>query len=201
MSDPLISHYDAVIDALIDSKVILFLGAGVNKCGRSEESGWQCGKQLPDGSELSEFLAHEFRYPREEPKDLVRVAQYIYTMRGSGPLYDKLHKLLDIDYPCTCLTHFLVMLQSVLSEKGYPSHHQLIVTTNYDDLVERTFYYAKQPFDLVELAHIAAEVIRFVGVHPVGEPDPVSAIPGSSKKRGWISRSNGIFSVVFPSPS
>lgn len=149
MPDPLDFHYKLAIKAVTDGRVVPFLGAGANKYGRPEGSDWQCGGQLPDGGELSKYLASIFGYPDEDKKDLVRVAQYISTMTGSGPLYDKLHELLDTDYPPTPLTCFLASLHSVLSEKGYASRHLLIVTTNYDDLLERSFYSAKQPFDLV----------------------------------------------------
>ncbi|MCK4793319.1 MAG: SIR2 family protein [Desulfobacteraceae bacterium] len=149
ISDQLDSHYKFVIKAMIDNRVVPFLGAGANRCGRAKGSMWQRGEQLPDGGELSEYLADVFEYPEENKKDLVRVAQYVSTMAGSGPLYDKLHELLDTDYPFTSLTDFLTGFKSILSEKGYPSRLQLIVTTNYDDLIERAFQRANQPFDLV----------------------------------------------------
>jgi SIR2-like protein len=43
----------------------------------------------------------------------------------------------------------LAALPATLREKGYPPRHQLIVTTNYDDLLERAFQTAGEPFDLV----------------------------------------------------
>ncbi len=149
MPDLLDSHYKTVINAMIDGRVVPFLGAGANKCGRPEGSKWHSGKQLPDGRELSEYLADKFKYPKQDKKDLVRVAQYISTTNGSGPLYEKLHELLDADYPCNLLTHFMATFQSLLRKKGYSPCYPLIVTTNYDDLIERTFRNAGQPFDLV----------------------------------------------------
>ncbi len=169
MPDPLDSHYKFVIRAMTDGQVVPFLGAGANRCGRPEGSEWQFGKQLPDGSELSEYLADEFDYPEEDKKDLVRVAQYISTMTGSGPLYDKLHELLDTDYPFTSITHFLTSLQYVLSEKVYPPRHLLIVTTNYDDLIERAFKKAEQPFDLVTYVANGEQQGKFLHLPPDGD--------------------------------
>lgn len=169
MPDTLDSHYELVIQAVIDGRVVPFLGAGANRCGRPADSEWHCGEHLPDGSELSAYLATIFGYPEEDKMDLVRVAQYISTMTGSGPLYDKIHELLDRDYPPTLLTHFLANLNSVLSEKRCPSHGQLIVTTNYDDMIERAFDDAKQPFDLV--SYIAEGEHRGKFIHLSHEGD------------------------------
>jgi len=150
MPDQLDEHYEFVIKAMIESRVVPFFGAGANRCGRPEGIDWQPGKKLPDGKELSKYLADEFKYPdKDNEEDLVRVAQYISTMAGSGPLYDKLHKLLDADYSFTSIARFFASFQSVLRKKEYPPSYQLIVTTNYDDLLERAFQKVKEPFDLV----------------------------------------------------
>jgi len=70
-------------------------------------------------------------------------------MIGSGPLYDELHTLLDADYPPTALHQFFAALPAVLRDKGYRLPYQLIVATNYDDVLERAFTAAGEPFDLV----------------------------------------------------
>jgi hypothetical protein len=169
MSDPLDSHYDTVINAMIDGRVVPFLGAGANKCGRPKGSNWQCGKQPPDGKELSEYLAEKFMYPENDKKDLVKVAQYISTMTGSGPLYEELHELLDADYPSTSLTHFFANFQSILREKEYKPRYQLIVTTNYDDLIERAFRKTEEPFDLVTYVAEGEQRGKFLHLPPDGK--------------------------------
>jgi len=141
-------HYATVIDAICDGELIPFLGAGVNLCGRPSKTGWQRGVYLPSGQELAAFLAQEFSYPVEETLELVRVSQYAALMRGSEPLYRKLRYVFDADYPPTPLHDFLATLPSVLRAKKYPSC-QLIVTTNYDDVLERAFRQQNEPFDLV----------------------------------------------------
>jgi hypothetical protein len=164
MPDALDSHYETVMNAMLDGEVVPFLGAGANRCDRPVGSCWQCGTQLPDGTELSEYLANQFAYHQNDRTDLARVAQYALLAVGSGPLYGKLHKLLNANYPLTSLARFLATLQTVLSQKG-PPRYQLIVTTNYDDLIERAF---QEPFDLVTYVAEGEERGRFLHRSPNG---------------------------------
>ncbi len=41
MPNPLDPHYKTVIKAIADGRVVPFLGAGVNLCGRPEGEAWQ----------------------------------------------------------------------------------------------------------------------------------------------------------------
>jgi len=77
------------------------------------------------------------------------VSQYVAIMIVLCPLYEDLHSLLDVDYRPTPLHRFFATLLVVLREKGYFYPYQLIVTTNYDDLMERAFQATDEPFDVV----------------------------------------------------
>ncbi|HYE65090.1 MAG TPA: SIR2 family protein [Pyrinomonadaceae bacterium] len=145
---PTETHYDQVMDAITQGELVPFLGAGVNLCGRPEGKSWELGLYLPSGTELAAHLAKEFSYPLDEVQDLVRVSQYVALTRGSGPLYRQLRRVFDADYPPTPLHEFLATLPAILREKGYPPY-QLIVTTNYDDVLERAFRAANEPLDIV----------------------------------------------------
>jgi hypothetical protein len=134
------SHFLFLLKPLIEGKVIPFLGAGVNMCGRPGKTAWGKGTYLPSGWELTEHLAQSFSYPAEEPKELSRVSQYVAVKTGSGPLYEELRGLFDADYPTTILHRFLAGLPRAVREKGYPPRYPLIVTTNYDDVLERAFH-------------------------------------------------------------
>lgn len=142
-------HYRMLLKALLDGRIVPFLGAGVNLCGRPEDANWLAGNYLPSGSELASYLASNYGYPVADIQDLVRVSQYVAVMSGSGPLYDELHKLFNKDFPPTALHRFFAALPGVLRAKGYPPRYQLIVSTNYDDVLERAFLDAGEPFDLV----------------------------------------------------
>jgi hypothetical protein len=104
---------------------------------------------LPSSSELAEYLAIRFRYPWNDKQDLLRVSQYAAIMEGPGALYLELRKLFDADYEFTPIHKFFAALPAALREKGYLPGHQLIVTTNYDDVMERAFKEAGEEFDLV----------------------------------------------------
>jgi hypothetical protein len=161
---PLDLHYTTVVKAIVDGRIVPFLGAGVNLCGRPSHIDWQYGQDqyLPSGGELSTYLVKEFDYPANDTTNLLRVSQYIEVTTGSGPLYEKLHALFDANYPATSLHQFFARLPSVLREKGYPPRYQLIVTTNYDDVLERAFKEAGEPFDLVTYVAVGEQRGKFV---------------------------------------
>ncbi len=165
-------HYDAVVKVLSEGRVVPFLGEGVNLCGRPPHKKWHSGSAdaVPCGKELAEQLARYFEYPATAPLDLVRVSQYASLVSGSGPLYEELHSLLDCDYQPTCLHRFFASLPATLREKGYPPRYPLIVTTNYDDALERAFRAAHEPFDLVTYIAEGEERGKFLHIPPADEP-------------------------------
>ena len=150
--EPLDEHAAKVIKEMLGGRVIPFLGAGVNLCGRPTEVKWSPGSGLlPSGGELTEYLAREFRYPHapNDLLDLLRVSEYVTITDGAGPLYEELHKLFDSNFTPTCLHCFLAALPSAMRAKGLPVKYPLIVTTNYDDVLEVALQQASEPYDLV----------------------------------------------------
>jgi len=89
--------------------------------------------------------------------DLARVAQYGESLRGDAPLYDKLRTVLHAEVTPTCVHRFLARLPSPRLNPGTEGllegllRHPLIVTTNYDDLLERQYEadYRLRDYDLV----------------------------------------------------
>lgn len=141
-------HFGLVTRLLTDSRVVPFLGAGANLCGRPWPMEWHEGEPfLPSGAELSDYLKKSWRDCEET--DLTRVAQWVAEMGGSGDLFNALHQLFDRDYPPTRLHRFLAGLPAMLATRSPTPRYQLIVTTNYDDLLEQAFADAGEPFDLV----------------------------------------------------
>jgi SIR2-like domain len=163
-------HFDIVVQAMAEGMVVPLLGAGVNLCGRPPGAGWEYGRYLPSGAELADILAGHFRFPEGELADLVRVSQYADLTRGWGPLYEKLHHLFDADYPPSAIHELLASLPGRLRLGGTGRRHQLIVTTNYDDALERAFEAAGEPFDLVCYLAVSENRGKFLHVPPDGEP-------------------------------
>jgi hypothetical protein len=79
-----------------------------------------------------------------------------------------LRKVFDADYPPTALHHLLANTPGILRSRRYPQPYQLIVTTNYDDLLERAFNAADEPFDLVTYVADGNERGKFLHRSPDG---------------------------------
>jgi len=171
ISESLNAHYDVIIKTIVEGRVVPFIGEGANLCGRPADRKWKSGRSdtLPSNAELAEHLARNFEYPPNAPLDLVRVSEYISVVSGSGPLYEELHSLFDADYDPTSLHHFFASLPASLQEKGYPPRYPLIVTTNYDDALERAFRAAGEPFDLVAYVAEGEQRGKFIHLPPGGE--------------------------------
>jgi len=165
-------HWMQVAGQILAGRVVPFLGAGANLCGRPGKLTWQPSEfnWLPSGRELSIHLAHRFTYQEKNEDDLVRVSQYVSLTLGSLPLYEELRELFNRDYPPTDLHRFLAQVPSILRSHPDQPPYQLIVTTNYDDVLERAFADAGEPFDLVTYDAETPHRGRFIHRPHDGEP-------------------------------
>jgi hypothetical protein len=140
-------HYWLVADRLLGGRVVPFLGAGANLCGRPDGVPWAHGEFLPSGRELAERLARRSRYPLDDDMDLLRVAQYVDAVLGEQALYEYLRATFDADYPPTSLH---VLLAEVAAQmRGLGRTPLLILTTNYDDALERAFEARDEPCEVL----------------------------------------------------
>jgi hypothetical protein len=198
----LCNHYQMLVSEIIAGRVVPFLGAGVNQCGRPTNCVWSLGQYLPNGRELACYLSKSFGYPQTELLDLVRVSQYVAVMNGSGPLYEELRKLFDADYPPTPLHRFLATLPILLRQKGYPPRDKLIVTTNYDDVLERAFQAVGEPFDLVSYIAEGKDRGKFIHKSPNDEiqliDKPNEYLGLSMRKRTVILKIHGAVDRLSP---
>jgi hypothetical protein len=170
MRDVLDRHCRAVIRQIARGEVVPLLGAGANLCDRPEGHSWEAGRYLPSGSELAHYLAEDFEYPLDDHADLVRVSEYVDLRCGEGPLYGRLHDIFGVDYPPTTLHRFLAELPAALERSGHPRRHQLILTTNYDDTLERAFADADEALDVVVYCAAGRQQGLFVHHPPDDEP-------------------------------
>ncbi len=139
-------HYELVAQRMCEGYVVPFLGAGANLVERPPSAAFEVGKDLPTGVQLAQFLAQKSRYP-DSTYDLLRVSQYVDAILGERTLYQYLRRVFDADYEPTSLHRLLAGLPPLLRAVG--ARHQLIITTNYDDALERAFREAGEEFDLV----------------------------------------------------
>jgi hypothetical protein len=162
------SHCRIVARRIGEGKVIPFLGAGANLCERPAASNWQQDGYLPGGAELAAFLADSYAYPESGVPDLVRASQYVELTAGDAALVDELHSIFASTYAPNKLHRLLAELPGRLRAKGSPSVGQLLITTNYDDALEKAFADAGEPVDVVAYMADTAEPGRFVHVRPDG---------------------------------
>lgn len=165
-SEELAAHCRIVTRRLREGRVVAFLGAGANLCGRPTDADWRDGQYLPSGGELAAYLAESYAYPSREVPDLLRVSQYIQAVTGGTVLYEELHDLFSRHYEPNDLHHLLAAVPDAVRrwrDEGYDTPYQLIVTTNYDDALESAFVVAGEEFDLV--TYVAKGVHRGKFMH------------------------------------
>jgi tetratricopeptide (TPR) repeat protein len=143
--------YRTLITASVDGHLVPFIGPDANLCCRPAGTSWQYGEAQypPSTEERAEYLATYFDYPWTDVRDLGRVAQYAAVRIGSADLFGRLHELYGIDYPPGTVHQFFATLPAALRASGHQPRNQLIVTANCDDLLERAFRAANEPFDVV----------------------------------------------------
>jgi DNA-binding SARP family transcriptional activator len=138
-------HFEQVLRALFSGRLVTVLGADVG--------------------DLTARLAQRFDYS-DNGSSLPRVAQYVAVMKGSGPLYDELHALLDADAVPTSVHQFFASLPPLLRERGLP--HQLLVTTSYDLALEAALLEAGEEFDVVSYVAAGRNRGKFCHIGPDG---------------------------------
>jgi hypothetical protein len=150
--------------------VVPFLGAGANLCGRPRDVDWETG-YLPSGHELAAFLAVPYAYP-ETDLDLLRVSQWVDLVSSPRALADELHAVFSRSYRPNKLHRFLAELPQRLRDDAHAVCGQLILTTNYDDVLEGAFTEAGEPVDVV-VYETRRNGRRFVHLRPDGERVPI----------------------------
>jgi SIR2-like domain len=189
-------HFDSVVRALKRGTLVPVLGAGANLCGRPADASFEAGRYLPSGAELAKKLAEEFEYPPTDPIELVRVSQYAALIDGSGPLYNSLHRIFDADYPPTPLHTFLAGVPHRLRDAGALEKYPLVMTTNYDDSLERAFTAANEEFDLISYIAQGEDRGKFRHWAPGQEPrlieEPERYLEVSPERRSVILKIHGL---------
>jgi SIR2-like protein/TIR domain-containing protein len=173
------AHYDELVRLMLEegSVVVPFLGPGANSCDRTEP--WQDADSsyLPDSGELAAYLALKLG-PAATPADLANVSQSVSVAKGPGDLYMALRRALPSGPRPGSVHRFLAGFPLAAQKLGMPERYQLIVTTNYDDALERAFEEAEEPYDLAVYIARGRDKGRFVHVPHDGEPQAIADANG-----------------------
>ena len=116
--------------------------------------------------DLAPDLAARFGYPSGEVLETARVSQYAAALRGYGPLHDELRAVAESRAEPTSVHRFFASLPPLLRERGLP--HQLVVTADYDDGLERAFAEADEVVDVVAYLASGPNRGKFCHVAPDG---------------------------------
>ena len=167
---PSASVYRDIARGLKAGKVIPIIGNGMVTAGRPADARWneKAPAFLPSGAELAEYLAEGSAYPlRDRQADLASVSSYYEVFKTRNVLRDRLRETL---LPATIADFPVPTLYRVLADVPTP---MLIVSTNYDTLLERAFQAAGRPFDLVvyptDKKELANSMLHWR--HGVSEPE------------------------------
>ena len=137
--------YRLIWSQLEAGKLIPFLGAGASLCSRpvaenGEPLPWTAGERfLPSGRELAGWLAKCCEFPELTEDDLAKIASYFEIRARRRLLIQELRGIFGRQYSHGSIHDFLASARVPL----------LIVTTNYDDLIERAFQARGRPYHLV----------------------------------------------------
>ena len=146
-----------VTQILLTRGVVPLLGAGVNKSGRPAGFEWkydplrgdQPPQYPPDGRELASYLASYFSAPPDlaQTEDLIRISQFIDSVKTSGrELYETLSAIFEAAQSPGPVHQFFARTAKLLRER---KRLQVILTTNYDDLLERALEADGEQYDLI----------------------------------------------------
>jgi len=174
---------DALAASMLRGMLVPLLGAGVNRSGRPDGFVWRPrDKHLPDGRELASYLATEFDTPDElsGSQDLIRISQYIDAVQNRGGLLaSELHDIFHADgLEPGPLHRFLARAAKLVREQGQLKQIPVILTTNYDYLLERAFEDVPEQYDLITYVATSPKehVGRFMHTAPGSEPRPIEDV-------------------------
>jgi SIR2-like domain/TIR domain len=176
------THYDEIVRLMLDEgTVVPVLGPGANSGDRDRPWHDVDSGCLPDSEELARYIATSLGL-RSEPADLAHVSQHMAVYKGERDLYRLLRRALtQRNEPCS-IHRLLAALPATLSPSDSAGRFQLIVTTNYDDALERAFADAEEPYDLAVYMASGTDAGRFVHVPFDGEP---AAVPIANAYGGF----------------
>ena len=165
--------YRAVTRQLRRGRLTPFLGAGVNLVGVDLAAGYQKGLRLPSGAELADLLTEEYEYDGDDRHDLVRVAQWVELTIGRADLEESLREVFNRDFPPSVVHELLARTPDYVRHQPV-QEFPLIITTNYDDALERAFEARDEPVDVLTYVAHGPDRGLFRHTSPDGETTVVT---------------------------
>ena len=153
---PLEAHFQLLIDALLKGQLVVFTGLDINLYGRPTDQTWKRGQDLPGNDELAAHLAAKYKYHGSDKPDLAAISQYVAVKeRKIAPLYEEISSIFSGLFEATPVHTLLARLPQLLMERNALRaadpllRRFLVVTSSYDDLLEREFSKTFESFHVV----------------------------------------------------
>jgi hypothetical protein len=141
-----------ILNAVEEGRFVPFLGCDAARFGRPAHDSWVRGQYPPDTGEIAHELAKRLGSPIQGLPSLIHVSQLTSLLEDDVVLFERLYDLYTINYPPTMLHRLLAELPGRLWKKEkYPKRpgwRLVIFSTAFDDLMERAFDEARQPYHL-----------------------------------------------------
>jgi SIR2-like domain len=157
-----------IASLLAEGRIVPFLGAGVSLRPADVPA---ATPGLPSGGELSRRLAADSNYPSDDEHDLLDLAKvasyYVDVALDRDDLRDALRRVFTGAATPNAIHRYLASIDAPL----------LIVTTNYDDLMEQALREAGREFDLVVHPTDRKDYEAAVFWWPHGADEPVAIEP------------------------
>ncbi len=161
--------YPLILREMKRGFVVPFLGAGASQLVPSSGN----HHLLPSGRALAEDLANDVKLDQSfsgESKDLAKVSSYYVERSRRESLRRKLRDVFTgAQYDPNSLHRLLARL----------ANNMLIVTTNYDTLLEQAFQELKKPYDLVVYPADVKDFANAMLWWPHNEPEPRKLKPNA----------------------
>ena len=149
---PSTRQISGIVRALNIGRLSIFLGEGLNRLARPDDAEWSAGSNriTPLGTELARHFAEFNDLQVPETATLPSVAQLVAVhQQGTGPVFDDLHDAFDNDFPIPNTHRALARLPQILRQSNPDSGGPILLSMNYDDIVERAFEEAGEPLDVL----------------------------------------------------
>ncbi len=190
---PLEAHFQHLIDALLKGQLVVFTGLDINLYGRQSDQNWKRGQDLPGIDELAAHLAAKYKYHGSDKPDLAAISQYVAVKeRKIAPLYEEISSIFSGLFEPTPVHALLARIPQLLSERNALRaadpllRRFIIVTSSYDDLLEREFNKGFKNFHVVAYLATGKQRGRFQHTRiEGGRAEPPILIESPNDYRGF----------------
>ena len=170
--DSLDRHCQIVARRLGTGSVVPFLGAGANLCGRPAGADWAGGPLPAERRRARRVPGRAVRLSRARSRPAPRLAVGRPRQQPAGARRRAARASSAATTCRTSCTRSSPSCRARSATKGSAICGQLVLTTNYDDVLERAFAEADEPVDVV-VYETRRDEQRFVHLRPDGERVPI----------------------------